>query len=146
MQDNPSHISEPPTHLYTLIEPISSELVGLFVQERPEFSQIVGYSALGHVFLYNPSEKEYAVFYPHRQAAKSYGSFKSITSFEEDILKESSFSVFVLKSTFTKALIEKHGSLKSEEVFIPTPYFHHQSENVNDFSKGNIWVMLDLIN
>lgn len=134
------------TNLYTLIKPIGSDVVGLWVQERPEFSQIVGYSPMGHVFLHNPTGKEYAIFYPFRQAAKSYGSFDSLEAFEQNILKETGFSIFVLKPDFTEELIQAHGKLAHDEVFIATPYIMHDSNDTKHFSKGNIWVMLDLTN
>lgn len=131
---------------YYLIPPLDSEVVGLFVEERPEYSQIVGYSAIGHVFLYAPEYQDYVVFYPYRQAGKSYGSFDSIKEFDEVILKEESFSSYVLQDWFLQQLIAKHGPLDKEEVFIPAPYFDYDSDDVNIYDKGNIWVMLQLTN
>lgn len=132
--------------LYHLIPPKDSSIVGLFVKERPRFSKIVGYSILGHIFLYAPKDNEYVVFYPYRQAGKSYGSFKNIEAFETEILRETSFESYVLQPDFVNALKQKLGQLQSMEVFIPEPYFAWDSTEVNDFGKGDVWVMLELTN
>lgn len=131
---------------YQLIKPISSDVVGAFVKQYANFSDIVGYSALGHIFLRSPSSDEYLVFYPFRQAGKAYGVFDGVEEFDKQVLQEESFDLFVLKSDFVEELVKAHGELADGEVFIPEPYFEHDSEEVSKFGKGNVLVMLDLVN
>ena len=73
--------------LYHLIEPRVSEVLGPWAVHFPAYAEVVGYSALGHFFLRNPSANEYAVLHPYKKAAKSYGSFASLAEFEQNLLR-----------------------------------------------------------
>ena len=77
---------------------------------------------------------------------KYIGVFASVKAFEEKILREESFELFVLRSDHVNEVAEKLGPLQKEEVYIPTPYpFLGGDEAVDSYSKGNIWIMLDIV-
>jgi len=61
------------TQLYYLIEPKSSDALGPWAPEFAAYSEVVGYSSLGHIFLRDPERNDYAVLHPFKAAAKSYG-------------------------------------------------------------------------
>ena len=132
---------------YRIIEPVSSDAIGDWIIDFPSYEQIIGYSSLGHVFLFSPSESNYAVYYPFRAAAKNYGTFNSISEFEKEVLQEEGFSLYVLNNTSVKEISELIGTLNEHEVYIPSPYpFLGGDESLNSYEKGNVWIMLDVVN
>ena len=121
-------------------------MLGCWVSQLPAFTHVVGYSGLGHFFLFDQRKNEYAVFYPFLKAYKGYGAFTSLDEFESEILKDCDFSECVLKPRH-QALIKNHvGPLCAEEVFIPEPYpFLGGTEEPETYSKGNVWVFAELV-
>jgi len=112
----------------------------------PEYTEIVGFSSLGHVFMRSPVERTYIVLHPFKKAAKSYGVFESIKEFEEQLLKEPSFEVFVLNLSHVNEISAHLGPLSKEQVYIPKPYpFLGGDESIESYSKGDVWVMLDIV-
>ncbi|BFM22419.1 T6SS immunity protein Tdi1 domain-containing protein [Gilvimarinus japonicus] len=134
-------------HAYELIEPVATEdNMPCWSNSFPEYTEIIGYSSLGHVFMRSAEQSDYVVLHPFNAAAKSYGVFASVKAFEEKILREESFELFVLRSDHVNEVAEKLGPLQKEEVYIPTPYpFLGGDEAVDSYSKGNIWIMLDIV-
>ena len=131
---------------YKVIEPIRSNVIGHWIKDYPLYEQIVGYSSLGHIFLFNPSQSDYAVFYPFKAAAKSYGTFNSISEFEKEVLQDEGFSLFVLNADHVQEISKAIGTLNENEVYIPKPYpFLGGDEGVGSYEKGNIWTMLDVV-
>ncbi|WP_394210194.1 T6SS immunity protein Tdi1 domain-containing protein [Enterovibrio calviensis] len=131
---------------YKIIEPVSSDAIGHWIKDYPLYERIVGYSNLGHIFLFNPSQSDYAVFYPFKAAAKSYGTFNSTSEFEQEILQEEGFKHFVLNADHVREISELIGTLNEDEVYIPRPYpFLGGNENVESYEKGNVWTMLTLV-
>lgn len=132
--------------LYKIIKPVSSEAVGNWIKSYPNYRDIIGYSNLGHIFLFSPHNSDYAIFYPYKSAAKSYGSFDSVIEFERQVLLEPGFLEYVLKPDHVKEIRRRLGSLNADEVYIAQPYpFLGGDESVDSYGKGNIWVMLDLV-
>ena len=131
---------------YKLIEPVSSEAIGHWIKDYPLYEKIIGYSSLGHVFLFSPSQSDYVVYYPFQAAAKSYGTFDSASEFEKEILQDEDFSEYVLRPDHVQEIIKAVGTLSEDEVYIPQPYpFLGGDESIDSYDKGNIWVMLDLV-
>ena len=61
---------------YSLLRPPRPlSAMGSWELQLPGFTHLVGYSGLGHFFLFNQETREYEVCYPYRKAYKSYGSF-----------------------------------------------------------------------
>ena len=132
--------------LYHLIEPRVSEVLGPWAVHFPAYAEVVGYSALGHFFLRNPSANEYAVLHPYKKAAKSYGSFASLAEFEQNLLKEPGFQSYVLEPEHVQEIARRVGSRKSEEIYIPQPYpFLGGSCEPETYEKGNVWVFADIV-
>jgi len=136
-----------PLYAYEVFKPISvEEKIPCWVSSFPGYTEIIGYSSLGHVFMKSPSESTYAVLHPFKKGAKSYGVFDSTEEFEKQILEEESFQVFVLNRDHVENIREQLGPLEGEEVYIPRPYpFLGGDESIDSYSKGNIWVMLEIV-
>lgn len=132
---------------YNLISPLkASEYMTCWSLHYPNYTQVFGYSSLGHVFLRDPVLKNYIVLHPYKGAAKSYGEHDSIAEFERAVLKEDSFAYFVLDTERVAELNQRIGPPGEEEVFIPTPYpFIGGNESLQSYDKGNVWVMLSIV-
>jgi hypothetical protein len=132
--------------LYRLIAPRSAEALGPWAPKFPNYSEVVGYSSLGHFFLRDPKSQEYIVLHPFKAAAKSYGEFSTVEDFERDVLKEPGFEAYVLLPDHVAEIARKLGPLKEDEIYIPTPYpFLGGSETPKTYHKGNVWVFADIV-
>lgn len=132
--------------LYRLISPESHEIIGSWAEAFPAYSEVVGYSSLGHFFLHAPSSNEYAVLYPFKAAAKSYGEYGSTPAFEEAVLRDPGFEAYVLCADHVRLIAERVGPLGEDEVYIPQPYpTLGGSEAPETYGKGNVWVFADLV-
>jgi hypothetical protein len=131
---------------YQLIEPQSSDSLGPWAQHFPRFSEVVGYSALGHFFLRNPGTNEYIVLHPFKRAAKSYGVHATIDGFESAVLRDASFAEYVLRPEHVETLSKRLGPLESDQIYIPTPYpFLGGSDAPDTYDKGDVWVFANLV-
>jgi hypothetical protein len=132
--------------LYVLIPPTSSSKIDCWAEHFQKFDTIVGYSNLGHFFLRASSDNQYIVLHPLKKAAKSYGVFESVLAFENTILKEPGFSIYVLRSEHIALIQKRIGPLKNDEVYIPVPYpFIGGSDKPETYSKGNVWVFMNIV-
>jgi hypothetical protein len=132
--------------LYHLITPRSHEVLGPWASEFPAYTEVVGYSSLGHLLLRDPVVKDYAVLHPFKSAAKSYGSYASIAEFEKSILCEAGFVDYVLRREHVQAVAKRLGHLKAEEVYIPQPYPILGGSDVPEtYGKGNVWVFASIV-
>ncbi len=131
---------------YILITPKPTTKLECWHPHYKKFDTIVGYSNLGHFFLRANSNNEYIVLHPFKKAAKSYGVFANIAAFEKDLLKEPGFASFVLRPDHVETIKKRLGPLKINEIFIPTPYpFLGGSEKPETYSKGDVWVFMDIV-
>lgn len=131
---------------YKLFEPISSEKLGLWSKHFQDYDQIVGYSSFGHFFLRNQNTNKYIVLHPFKVATKSYGKFNSIKEFEKKVLKEASFSEYVLRPKQVALLTKILDPLEEEEVYIPQPIpFPNGPENVESHAKANVWNFMEVV-
>ena len=136
-------------HAYQIIEPeLAKEKMPCwaFSTSFEEYTEVIGYSALGHVFMRSPDTNEYIVLHPFKKAAKLYGEFKNAQDFEEKILQELSFKVFVLDSDRVSEIKERLGVLAKDEIYIPEPYpFLGGDESIDSYTKADVWVMLAIV-
>ena len=132
---------------YKIISPLKiNDVMACWASAYPEYDQVIGYSSLGHIFMRNSENMEYSVLHPFKGAAKSYGQQASLQDFEDDILQDDGFDLFVLKSDHVEEIRENLGSLEELEVYIPEPYpFLGGDESVASYDKGNVWVMLAIV-
>ncbi len=80
--------------MYTLIDPPESATrLGCWSKPLGRYSEIVGYSHLGSLFLKDPGKSEYLVLHPLLSGmnAKSYGFFASTNTFADVVLKDAAF-------------------------------------------------------
>ena len=131
---------------YRLTSGQSQDLLGPWAAEFPLYTDVVGYSSLGHVFMRDPSIKDYAVLHPFKSAAKSYGEHASTTEFERAILCEEGFGSYVLRHQHVEAIARLLGPLGKDEVYIPQPYpILGGSDSPETYSKGNVWVFVNIV-
>ena len=132
---------------YEIFKPIDTkEAISCWASSFPNYTEIIGYSSLGHVFMKSPSDNAYAVLHPFKKGAKSYGVFENTAQFEKQILQEESFQTFVLNLEHVEQIGKHLGPLKEEEIYIPHPYpFLGGDESIDSYSKGNVWVMLEIV-
>jgi hypothetical protein len=136
--------SDPP--LYRLIAPQASSVLGAWATHFPAYSEVVGYSSLGHFLMRDPRSQDYAVLHPFQRAAKSYGSFPSVSGFEAEVLQDPGFQEHVLAPAHVRAIAKHVGPLKPDEIYIPEPYpFLGGSCTPDTYSKGNVWVFADIV-
>jgi hypothetical protein len=110
------------------------------------FDTVVGYSALGHVFMRNSETNEYIVLHPYQKGAKNYGVFADLQTFEKQLLQEPGFAGFVLQDFKVKKIRELQGLLGENEVYVATPYpFLGGDGSPESYKKGDVWVFLDLV-
>lgn len=134
---------------YRLFEPTGTEKLGLWSKHIKQYDQIIGYSSLGHVFLRNEGTNEYAVFHPIKAASKSYDEHPSIEEFEEKVLKDASFSEYVLRAGQMASLSEELGPLENDEVYIPQPIPLLDGAEAagapKRYAKGDVWDFIEVI-
>jgi len=137
---------------YVLLEDIKdANILGCWSKHLGAFDEIIGYSVLGAIFLRSSSTHNYLLLYPLRVSgnnSKNYGSFKSITEFENKILKEKSFLKYCLAPIVPGQIPElqkRLGVLNAEQVYFPVPHPSiGGSWDISTFKKGNVWINADI--
>ncbi|MDP5143940.1 hypothetical protein ORJ00_14425 [Rheinheimera baltica] len=120
--------------IYTLFDkPIHRAILGVWEKHMWQYTEVIGYSATGAIFLFSPETCEYLVFYPSMPGSnsKGYGVFDSLQEFKETILDEEGFPEYCLypiNPEDLESLENKLGSLDLE-----------------GFDKGNIWVRTEIL-
>jgi hypothetical protein len=131
--------------LYRLITPRSTEVLGPWAPHYEEYTEVVGYSSLGHIFM-RSAENDYAVLHPFKGAAKSYEVHSSPAAFEQAVLKEPGFAEFVLRPDHIQAIHKRLGGLADDEIYIPQPYpMIGGSGAPETYHKGNVWVFCHIV-
>ncbi len=132
--------------LYKVIEPKSMDSLGCWEQHIPNYDQVIGYSVLGHIFIFNTETNEYAVVHPYQKSMKQYGSFESFAAFETQIIQDPEFVDYVFRPEHSQDVQAFVGPLENEEVYYPCPYtFIGGSGEVSTYSKGNVWVFMEVV-
>lgn len=133
--------------LYTLIRPRPAKTAApRWAAKFRDFNEVVGYSALGHLFMHSTKSDSYAVIYPYQANGKNYGPFKSIQAFEQQILRDDYFDKVILLRDHVAQIRLLKGALGPEQVYIARPYpFLGGSEAPETYDKGDVWVFLDIV-
>lgn len=135
--------------LYRLIDPpASSSMLGCWEEPVGSFTEVVGYSHLGSLFLRDPTTQKYVVVHPLADGdnARGYGAFVDVAAFTADLLADAAFVEESLRPADVAALELRLGPLGDEEVYIPVPYpCLGGSGALSTFEKGNVWVFVDLV-
>ena len=133
-------------HYCKLIAPENVERLGCWEGQTNQYNEVFGYSVMGHFFLRSSESNEYSVLYPYDQAVKQYGKFKSIDEFNSSVLEDKDFIKYVIKPKHVEEVIKFAGQLNNEEVYFPCPYpMIGGSCEPNTYSKGNVWVFIELV-
>jgi hypothetical protein len=146
---NPNHWTNLTTSLYRLLsEPRNKDCLGALANRFGAFSDVVGYSALGDIFLRDPDTSNYVVVYLNRHGlpAKKYGPYDSVDQFRSEVLEDSALSEYCLKPESVGKLRDRVGSLEDSEVYFPQPFpCLGGSGELSTYSKGNVWIYVDLV-
>ena len=140
-----AHAEELP--LYQLFKPRSAkQLAPRWAAQFKGFDQVVGYSALGHLFMRNSRDGAIALIYPYQANGKNNGVFKDVAEFERKILKDDYVDQVILLRQHVAAIRKLKGTLGPEQVYVATPYpFMGGSERPETYDKGDVWVFLDIV-
>jgi hypothetical protein len=135
--------------MYTLFDsPASATRLGCWSRPLGRYSEVIGYSHLGSLFLKDPAKSEYVVLHPllHGNNAKAYGSFSSTKAFEDAVLKDSGFVARFLRPDDLRSLRERLGELSPNDVYYPVPFpCVGGSGALSTFEKGDVWVFADVL-
>jgi len=132
--------------LYRLFPPRAAEVLGPWAPHFPKYTEVVGYSSLGLIFMRNPESGEYEVLHPFKGAAKGYGAHGGLDDFEEAVLKEPGFREHVLRPDHVQAIHKRLGALSEDQIYIPQPYpMIGGSGAPETYDKGNAWVFCHIV-
>ena len=138
--------------IYTLFDvPMHREILGVWEKHMWHYTEVVGYSATGAIFLFSPETHEYLIFYPSmpENNSKGYGVFESLQEFEETILKEVSFPdycLYPINCESLEILESKLGLLGELQIYYPKlDLALGGSLDLDSFDKGNIWVRTEIL-
>ena len=134
------------TQLHTLIDPAPIDDLGSWAPHLTQFDSVVGYSVLGHVFLWSAKSGNYAVLYPFEKSLKQYGEFDSVEAFKATVLDDPAFIDHAMPTRYIEAIAEHVERLSASEVYIPQPYpILGGSMQPDTYAKGNFWVFIDMV-
>lgn len=85
-----------------------------------DFTHLVGHSALGLFFLYQPATSEHGILYPQRGAFRSYGAMHP-REFREQVLDDPYVQSVIFEADKVAQLEQLLGPLAPSEVYIPNP-------------------------
>lgn len=135
-------------HPYVLFDqPQPTSVLGpRYAPHIADYTELIGYSALGHLFLRNTATGDYCVFHTLEAGWKRYGPFTSDAAFIEEVLDEEGFASFVLERGKVKKLAERLGVLGDGQIYIPVPYpFLGGSGEIKTYTTGDIMVFTDIV-
>lgn len=128
-------------------EPLAmTEVLDAWVGNLENFTHIVGQSAVGHIFAFDPARNEYGLVYPLLQRMKNYGPFASVGEFEAKILADSYVRDVIFEGAALPSVVERVGPLQPNEVYFPVPYpFLGGTGAPDTYEKGDIWVFYEIV-
>jgi hypothetical protein len=113
---------------------------------RRSYTDVVGYSHLGHVFLHDRREGTFGVLHPFRDAFKDYGRFDSLEHFDAMVLSDEGFDEFVLRRPHLDEVARRTGPLGPDQVYVPVPYpFLGGDESPDSYDRGDVWTFLRIV-
>ena len=109
------------------------------------YSLILGYTALGDLFVQDPSTGEIAILFTFR-AWLSSSRYDDVREFETEFLSNDGVVREVLREEFVRRVAALAGPLGEEQVYIPVPYpVIGGSGAAETHEPGNLWVFLSLV-
>ena len=131
--------------LYLPADEIVSDVAPVWSSIAGRFQKIWGYNSYGDLYLQDPEKKDIAILYtinPELIPTR----YNSIRVFEEEVLSNPEYAEELIQPEKTEVLVKKLGPLDNAEVFIANPYqFLGGDGSPESYSKGDLWVHLDLI-
>jgi hypothetical protein len=113
---------------------------------RRSYTDVVGYSHLGHVFLHDSRAGTFGVLHPFRDAFKDYGRFDSLDHFDAMVLSDDGFAEFVLRRPHLDEVARRTGPLGPQQVYVPVPYpFLGGDESPESYDRGDVWTFLAIV-
>jgi hypothetical protein len=113
---------------------------------RRSYTDVVGYSHFGHVFLHDRREGTFGVLHPFRDAFKDYGRFDSLEHFDAMVLSDEGFDEFVLRRPHLDEVSRRTGPLGPDQVYVPVPWPHLGGDESPDrYDRGDVWTFLALV-
>ena len=110
------------------------------------YTDVVGYSHLGHVFLHDRRQGTFGVLHPFRDAFKDYGRFDSLEHFDAMVLSDEGFDEFVLRRPHLDEVARRTGPLGPDQVYVPVPYpFLGGDESPDSYDRGDVWTFLRIV-
>ena len=111
-----------------------------------DYTEFVGYTALGQLFLRNDETGHYAVLYPMQRGWKDYGRFDSIEAFRAAVVDDPGFLAYVMPTEYLCEIADHVGPLEPGEVYIPVPYpFMGGSGAPRTYTKGDLAVFVEIV-
>jgi hypothetical protein len=139
-----SPVGSPGYHLLVSPRPVG-DLPGWEGLHR-SYTDVVGYSHLGHVFLHDRREGTFGVLHPFRDAFKDYGRFDSLEHFDAMVLSDEGFDEFVLRRPHLDEVARRTGPLGPDQVYVPVPYpFLGGDEAPESYDRGDVWTFLRIV-
>ena len=133
---------------HLLATPESSSILGSWERACGAFTEVLGYTWFGSIFLRNPGTHEYLVLHPLLEGrnAQDCGRFGSVAEFEETVLRDQGFVRDFLRPADLASLEARLGPPAALQVYFPVPYqFIGGSGELSTYDKGHVWVFADLV-
>jgi len=129
--------------LFPSPEPVSK--LGVWERHAGNFTDVVGYSALGDFFLRDPKTGQYAVIFAIDPELVPLSIFDN-KEFNSGYLQQDAVREKVLREERVKSIIELLGPLSIGQVYIPVPYpFLGGDESPNSYVIGDVWTYADVV-
>ena len=135
--------------MYHMLDaPESSSILGSWERACGAFTQVLGYTWFGSIFLRNPETQEYLVLHPlmYGMNAQDCGRFDSVAEYETTVLKDPEIVRDFLRPEDLTILKARLGPPATLQVYFPVPYrFIGGSGELSTYQKGHVWVFADLV-
>jgi hypothetical protein len=131
--------------LYSSPVDIARALDG-FVAARAGYTHVLGYSELGHGFLWNAETRHAAVLWPLQNGFRDYGAFDDPEAFRVAVLEDPGFAEAVLQPALVEEVRARVGELAAGEAYMPVPYpFLGGSGAPETYDKGDVLVFWSVV-
>jgi hypothetical protein len=118
-----------------------------FAAARQAYTHVLGFSELGHGFLWNAGSRHAAVLHPLQNGLRDYGAFDDPQTFVAGVLDDPGFAEAVLQPALVAQLHERLGELEPGRVYMPVPYpFLGGSGALETYDTGDVlvfWAVVD---
>ena len=135
--------------MYQLLDqPESTAILGSWEKALGAFSEVVGFTHFGSIFVRNPATREYLVLHPLRlgKNGQDCGTYDSVAEFEAAVLKSQGFTHDFLRPADHAFLVQTLGAPAAYEVYIPCPYpLLGGSGELTTYRRSNVWVFAELV-